>query len=222
MKPWITLGTAPASEAYPVVLQERDGVYVIRVNGRELMSSRRQGSEQAMAEVAFKGLRGPKPSVLVGGLGLGYTLRAALDRLPKNASVVVAEVSPSVVAWNRGPLAPLAGRPLEDARVAVEVVDIGRYLAARPRAFDAILVDVDNGPSDVCRKGNEPLYGRGGLAAFREALAPGGTLVIWAAAGERGFVEQMRRAGFEASEMKSPAHPGSRTHHTLFIGKRPA
>jgi spermidine synthase len=221
MKPWHTLGAAPASEEYGVVLQERDGVYVIRIDGRELMSSRRHRSEEAMARAGLEGLSAHRPTVLIGGLGLGFTLRATLDRLPANASVVVAEVSPSVVEWNRGILAKLASAPLEDPRATVEVGDIRRLLETGSPRFHAILLDVDNGPSDLCRKANHRLYEQGGLAAFRRALHPGGSLVIWAAGPERGFIDELRRAGFEASERREPAHPGSRTHHTLFVGRLP-
>jgi spermidine synthase len=219
VKPWKTLGQAPPSEAYPVVLQERDGDYVIRIDGRELMTSRQYGSEKGMARVALTGLTARRPQVLIGGLGLGYTLRAALDLLPSDAKVVIAEVSPSIVQWNRGVLADLANRPLEDPRVSVEVVDIARILASSPGRFHAILLDVDNGPTDLCRKANRGLYTTAGLTAFRKALVPKGILVIWSASGERGFVAQLRLAGFEASERQEPAREGGPRRATLFLAR---
>jgi spermidine synthase len=219
VKPWKTLGVAPPSEAYPVVLQERDGDYVIRVGGRELMTSRQHGSEKAMARVALAGLTANRPQVLIGGLGLGYTLRAALDLLPSSANIVIAEVSPSIVQWNRGVLAGLAKRPLEDARVSVELVDVARVLPSSPGRFHAILLDVDNGPSHLCRKANRGLYTPAGLTAFRKALAPKGMLVVWSASREPGFVDQLHLAGFDASERHEPVRVGGRRRSTLFLAR---
>jgi hypothetical protein len=181
MKPWHTIDTAEAADGKKLVLQERDGVYVIRVGGHELMSSARHESEEALAEVGLENCSGNSPTVLIGGLGLGYTLRAALDRLPPTASVIVVEVSPAVVAWNRGPLAHLAGAPLEDPRATVEVSDVGRFTARTPLRFDSVLLDVDNGPTALSRSSNQQLYAAAGLNAFRRALRPGGRLVVWSA-----------------------------------------
>jgi spermidine synthase len=224
MKPWNTLATEPSPDGKELVLQERDGEYVIRVGGQELMSSASHGSEEAMAEAGLEGLRGEPPSVLIGGLGLGYTLRAALDLLPSRASVVVVEISAPVVAWNRGPLAHLAGAPLSDSRVTVEVAEIGRFLATTRRRFDAILLDVDNGPSALFRAGNQELYRQSGLAAFSGALQPGGALVVWSAGAAPRFVEELRKAGFDAKEQRIAARRGGgKAHHVLILGRpRPA
>jgi spermidine synthase len=220
MKPWKTFATEPASPGgKELVLQERDGVYVIRAGGQELMSSARHGSEEALAKAGLCGLRAEAPSLLIGGLGLGYTLRAALDRLPCSARVVVVEISAAVVAWNRGPLAQLAGEPLADRRVSVEVAEIGRFLAATQWRFDAILLDVDNGPSALSRAGNQALYGPLGIAAFSRALRPGGVLVVWSAREAPRFIQKLRKAGFDASEQWVAARPGGQARHVLIAAR---
>jgi spermidine synthase len=221
MKPWITLAREPSPDGKELVLQERDGVYVIRVGGRELMSSARHGSEEAMAQAGLLGLGSPEPpSVLIGGLGLGYTLRAALDRLPAGAGVTVVEISAAVVAWNRGPLAPLAGSPLSDPRVTVELAEVGQFLATTRRRFDAILLDVDNGPSALSCEGNRELYGPAGLAACSRALRPGGALVVWSAGAAPRFVARLREAGFDAHEERVAARSGGgKARHVLFVGR---
>ncbi len=218
MKPWKTLAREATPEGAELLLQERDGTYLIRVGGVELMSSARHGSEEALAALALSAV-GKHARVLVGGLGLGYTLRATLDRLSADAKVVVAEISPVVVGWNRGPLGPLAGSPLSDPRVRVEVGDVGAILAAS-EALDAVLLDVDNGPSALFREGNRGLYSQDGLVAARRALVPGGVLAVWSAGPEAGFTAALRRAGFDAQEHTTPARVGSPTRHTVFLARR--
>lgn len=135
--------------------------------------------------------------------------------------MVVAEISAPVVAWNRGPLAHLARAPLDDPRVAVEVAEVRRFLATARRRFDAILLDVDNGPSALFRAGNQALYERSGLAAFSRALRPGGALVVWSAGEAPRFLEELGRAHFEAKETRVPARPGGgKAHHVLIVGRR--
>jgi spermidine synthase len=221
VKPWYTLATAPAGGGKELSLHERDGVFVIRVGGQELMSSARHGSEEAMAVAGLEGLKGATPSVLIGGLGLGYTLRAALDLLPARATVVVAEISPAVVEWNRGHLAALAQAPLEDLRVTVEVAEVARFVAKTSLRFDAILLDVDNGPTALSRPGNQHLYEAGGLDSLRGALNPGGVLVLWSAGPAPQFSDRLRLAGFKAEERRVPARKGSNERHTLFLGHKP-
>jgi len=220
MKPWKVIDRAPAPGGGELVLQQRGEEFAIRVNGRELMSSRQHGSEEKMAEVACAGLAGKRPRVLVGGLGLGYTVRAALDRLPPGAEVVVSELVPAVVTWNQGVLAPLAGRPLEDARVKVETRDVGELLREADGAYDAVLLDVDNGPEALTQEQNRWLYGERGLATIRRALESRGVVVVWSASPDHLFANRLKRAGFDTEVVETPARgKGGGPLHTLFIGR---
>jgi spermidine synthase len=221
MKPWKTLAKAPAPDGGELVLQERDGVFVIRVGGHELMSSRMHGSEEAMAERACAPLASTRsPRVLIGGLGLGYTLRAALDRLPPGAEVTVAELSPAVVEWNRGPLAPLAGAPLTDARVRVVEADVRDVMRGPATRFDAILLDVDNGPSALTASSNQALYAEAGLALVKGALKPDGVVVVWSAAPDEAFTRRLERQGFTVEVLTVSARGTSRgAKHTLFVAR---
>jgi spermidine synthase len=211
MKPWLTLGEAQAPDGTALRLQQRGEEFAIRAGGQVLMTSRSHGSEERLATAALDGLRPAPGRVLVGGLGMGYTLRAALDRLGPAAQVVVAELVPAVVDWNRGPLAQLAGRPLEDARVEISVGDVRACLT--PAAWDAILLDVDNGPIALTQESNASLYSARGLAFLRAALRPGGRLALWSAAPEPSFVGRLGRAGLAAEML--PA--GGR--HVIFLGQ---
>jgi spermidine synthase len=188
------------------------------------MSSASHGSEEAMAQVALQALpRAVKaPRLLIGGLGMGYTLRAALELLPPEGSVTVAELSPAVLAWNRGPLAPLARSPLGDPRVSVVLGDVLNRL--HPQAFDAILLDVDNGPEGLSQPANRRLYGPEGVARFHRALAPQGVWVVWSAGPDPLFLKTMGEAGFDASAQGVPARSrgggGRGSRHHLFVGVR--
>ncbi len=220
MKPWKVIDRAPAPGGGELVLQQRGEEFAIRVNGRELMSSRQHGSEEKMAEVACAGLAGKKPRVLVGGLGLGYTVRAALERLPPSAEVVVSELVPAVVAWNQGVLAPLAGRPLEDARVKVETRDVGELLREADGTYDAVLLDVDNGPEALTQEQNRWLYGERGLGTIRRAIKSRGVVVVWSASPDHLFANRLKRAGFDTEVVETPARgKGGGPMHTLFIGR---
>ena len=162
------------------------------------------------------------PRILVGGLGLGYTVAAALRRLGPGGRVIVAELVPAVVRWNRGPLAHLAGYPLQDRRVTILEDDVVRILQAQPRAFDAILLDVDNGPEDLIRKGNDRLYDRAGLEAIRAALRPGGVLGVWSAGPDRAFVRRLERGGFRVEEVRVRARgPLGGRRHTIWLAAIP-
>ena len=220
MKPWEVLARAPAPEGAEFVLHHRDGEFVIRVHGQELMSSRVHGSEEAMAKLGCEPLRHtPRARVLVGGLGLGYTLRATLDCLGADAHVTVAELAAAIVEWNRGPLAPLAGRPLEDPRVRVEVADVRRVMrSAEP--WHAILLDVDNGPTALTRSSNSSLYDSAGLATAQAALVPGGALVVWSAGPDERFTQRLVQAGFAVETHSVRAGKGRGTRHTLFVARR--
>ena len=169
-------------------LYKRGEEFSIRLDRCELMNSRMHGSEDALAELAWaKVAKHPRPVVLVGGLGMGYTAAAALQRIGADGRVVVAELVPAVVRWNRGPLAELAVRPLDDPRVTVRQVDVVELLKTGHHAYDAILLDVDNGPQGLTRKGNGWLYSPPGLKAIHRALRPAGALAIWSLSSDRAF-----------------------------------
>lgn len=219
MKPWELLGQTRAPDGAELALTLRSGEYVILANGKSLMSSRMHGSEEALATFAVARIRGrQEPRVLIGGLGMGFTLRATLDLLPADGSVVVAELLPAVVAWNRGPLGPLAGHPLNDRRVRVENGDVAATLRSSVAVFDAILLDVDNGPAAFATSGNAGLYNDAGLAAARTALRKGGVLAVWSARDDRKFEQRLRYAGFrvEVERVRGRLKKGG-PRHTIFI-----
>jgi spermidine synthase len=182
----------------------------IRIGGTELMNSRMHGSEDVLAERACARIvqdagAHPQPAVLIGGLGMGFTLRAALQHLPSSAEVVVAELLPSVVRWNESHLGHLAGHPLRDARVRVQEGDVAEVLRASRAAFDAIVLDVDNGPEGLVRASNAWLYARAGLEAVRRALRPRGVLAVWSVQRDQAFEERLRAARFEVETLTPPA-----------------
>ncbi len=158
--------------------------------------------------------------VLIGGLGMGYTLRATLDLLPPTGSVVVAELSPDVVGWNRGPLGPLAGHPLDDPRVSIEVDDVANVIRRSEDRFDAILLDVDNGPMALAKRTNGWLYSPAGLEAARGALRRPGALAVWSAGPDRSFERRLQRAGFEYETAVVPTRPtGAGPKQFVFVGR---
>ena len=223
MKPWELLGQTRAPDGAELALTLRSGEYVILANGKSLMSSRMHGSEEALATFACARIRGrEEPRVLIGGLGMGFSLRAALDLLPADSEVVVAELLPAIVEWNRGPLGPLAGHPLKDRRVRVEVGDVAARLGSSVRAFDAILLDVDNGPAAFATAGNAGLYNDAGLATARAALRAGGVLAVWSARDDRRFEQRLRYAGFrvEVERVRGRLKKGG-PRHTIFLGTNP-
>lgn len=222
MKPWELLGETRTPEGQSLVLTRRGGEFVIHADGKSLMSSRMHGSEEALARSGCRHLAAHEaPRVLVGGLGMGFTLRATLDLLGPGAQVVVAELVPAVVEWNRGPLGPLAAHPLRDRRVRVAVGDVAALLRASPGAFDAVLLDVDNGPSAFTQPANAGLYDDAGLAAARDALAPDGALAVWSAREDRKFEQRLRWAGFavEVERVRGRLARGG-PRHTLFVARR--
>ncbi|EWH03748.1 hypothetical protein [Halomonas sp. BC04] len=202
-------------------LLQRNDEFSIRIAGSpgELMNTRLHGSEDALAELACEriadrtGIR-----VLIGGLGMGFTLAAALRSLPDSAEVVVAELVPGVVDWNRGPLGAAAGYPLNDPRAVVSLGDVGELLRREPGGFDAIMLDVDNGPEGLTRKENDWLYSPQGLAAAQEALRPDGVLAIWSAGQDPAFTERLRRIGLLVEEVTVRAHrPGKGAKHRIWL-----
>jgi len=224
VKAWELLGRTQGPDGSEMALTFRGGEYVILAGGRSLMSSRMHGSEEALATLTCRDVRTlDQPSVLVGGLGMGFTLRATLDLLPPHASVVVAELVPAVVEWNRGPLGPLAGHPLKDPRVAIEIGDVAVTLRSSPGRFDAVLLDVDNGPAAFTAEQNRGLYDDRGLAAARAALKAGGVLAVWSAWEDRKFEQRLRYAGFtvEVQRVRGRLRKGG-PRHTIFLGRNPA
>jgi predicted membrane-bound spermidine synthase len=217
----VTVDRAPTPDGAELTLLRRGDEWIIKVDRELLMSNRMHHSEEMLAIMALE--RAPHcRSLLVGGLGLGFTLRAALDRLPPHARVTVAELSPQLVAWNRGPLAPLAGRPLYDPRVRVAPGDVYARIAAARGAWDVILLDVDNGPRALCLPGNDRLYGDRGIAACRAALRPGGVLGVWSAGpADTPWKDRLARAGFVAELQHVTARPGGGARHALFFGTLP-
>ena len=203
-------------------LIRRGDEYTILADGATLMSSRMHGSEEALATLACQRLRTiERACVLIGGLGMGFTLRAALDLLSVDATVVVAELVPEVVEWNRGPLGPLAGHPLKDTRVRVEIADVGVVLRSGAGQFYAVLLDVDNGPSAFTDSGNAGLYNERGIAAARAALRMDGVLAIWAAREDGKFEQRLRAGGFDVQvqRVRGRLKKGG-ARHTIFIGRK--
>lgn len=219
--PWRELDRAevPGGGA-PLVLAQRGSEYVIRSGAVALMASGAHGSEEALAEAVCERLEGrPRARVLIGGLGMGYTLAAALRALPPEARVDVAELVPAVVRWNRGPLGPLAGCPLEDPRVRVIEGDVADAMRASAR-YAAILLDVDNGPQALTRDANHALYSIAGLRLAVRAMQPWGVLGVWSVAPDREFSRRLAAAGLEAEELRVRARRTKGGVHTLWLATR--
>ena len=220
MVPWKQLGRAklPAGE---LVLSQRGDEFVLRIAGVELMNSRSHNSEAQLAVLGCAQLTAtPGARVLVGGLGMGFTLRSALSTLPADAHVIVCELIAEVVEWNRGPLADLAARPLEDPRVELRTADVSRSIAAGASApFGAILLDVDNGPGAFTAPGNAALYGVDGLQSVRRALVPGGALAVWSVEDDQKFSGRLTAVGFRVAKHRVPARLGGGAHHTLWVAR---
>lgn len=219
MKPWEHLATARTPDNSVLELLRHDADYVIRADGYELMTSRMHSSEDAMMRLAC-----PHPRegacVLVGGLGMGYTAAAALTMLPTQSSVVIAELVPAVVEWNRGPLGPLASHPLDDPRTEIVVADVATVIRNSSARFDAILLDVDNGPTALTDRGNSWLYTGAGLAAIRAALRAAGGLAIWSIANEPSFERRLQAGGFTPATHSVKGHEGRGPKHVVFVGMR--
>ncbi len=219
-KHWELVDAADLPAGGRLSLHRRDAEYSLRVDGIELMNSRQHGSEERLAELALAALGKPEsPRVLVGGLGMGFTLRAALDRLGGRARVTVAELVPEVVAWNESHLAHLAGEPLADSRVRVKVGDVAQLIRGSAGAFDAVLLDTDNGPEGTTQDGNEWLYSGAGLAAVRRALSPDGVLAVWSVFPSEAFTNRLRLEGFAADVhyVRSRGKKGNR--HVVWVAR---
>jgi len=220
MKRWTTVDTVLTPEGKTVSLHEHDGSYSIRVEGAELMSTRRHASEERLAELACAHAAGIRAArVLIGGLGFGFTLRAALAVLPADSVVVVAEIMTAVVDWNRNPAFPLAADAMADRRVTVLRTDVGDVIRESPGGFDSIVMDVDNGPAALSADGNSRLYDSHGLQLTRAALRRGGCVAFWSAARDMAFEKSMARAGFMVAVHCCRAHGSSGRRHTIFLGR---
>ncbi len=192
------------------------------LGSNELMNSRLSGSEEALARLSIAKLAGRKaPHLLIGGLGMGFTLRAALAELGPAARVTVAELVPEVIAWARGPMAPVFGGCLDDPRVTIHEGDVGALMRASKAGFDAILLDVDNGPEGLSRKANDALYDPRGLSQARDALTPGGVLSVWSQGPEPRFTRRLTMAGFAVEEAKVKANAGrSGARHVIWLAMK--
>lgn len=222
MIPWETIDTAAIPGGSETLRLKRRGTeFSIMLGTNELMNSRLSGSEEALARLTIERLTAPAPRVLVGGLGLGFTLRACLPLLPAQARVTVVELVPAVVAWARGPLAALHGDSLDDPRVTIVEEDVGTVIRAAKADWDAILLDVDNGPEGLSRAGNDALYSASGLVAARAALAPGGVLSVWSAGPDRGFTRRLQASGLKVEEIPVRAGTTKRgARHVVWVGRK--
>lgn len=222
MLPWVHIdtGKVPGGEG-DLRLLSRGTEFAIFLDRDELMNSRRSASEEALATLTCSRLtHQPKARVLIGGLGMGFTLRTALATLGKDAAVRVAELVPAVVNWARGPLAHIIGGSLDDPRVTLEVADVGRLIGEAASLYDAILLDVDNGPDGLTRAANDRLYGNSGLNAAYAALRPEGVLAVWSSAPDSAFTQRLRKAGFDVREVKARAHAGKGGHHLIWLATK--
>jgi spermidine synthase len=219
MIPWQTLDTATVPDGGELRLMQRGSEFAIRTATTELMNSRLSGSEQALATLSCERIKARKPcSILIGGYGMGFTLRAALAALNTDADITVAEIVPKIVQWARGPMAELTGTSLDDPRVTFRETDVRKIIAESTARFDAILLDVDNGPEGLTRAANDKLYGWAGLKAARKALRPGGIFSVWSSSQNPEFTRRLQQTGFKAEEKKSRATiTGKGAHHTIWL-----
>lgn len=221
MVPRELIDTADVPGGDPLRLFRRGGDFMIVLDRNELMNSRMSGSEEALAEMTIDRLRVSAPHLLIGGYGMGFTLRAALARLDGDARVTVAELVPKIIDWAKGPMAELAAGCLDDRRVDVVIDDVGALIRHGRGAYDAILLDVDNGPDGLTRPGNDGLYSDRGLAAAKAALRPGGILAVWSAAPDARFARRLRDAGFAVEEVGVKARSnGKGPRHVIWFGAK--
>jgi spermidine synthase len=203
MIPWLQIDSArvPGAEV-ELRLMKRGDEFSMKLGPNELMNSRLSGSEEALATLACRRIEAVKaPHLLIGGLGMGFTLRAALAVLGPKARITVAELVPAVIAWARGPMADIFGDSLDDPRASILGADVVAVIGSHASAFDAILLDVDNGPEGLIRKANDALYDLKGLKAIRRALRPKGVLAVWSSGPNASFSKRLREAGFDVNEV---------------------
>jgi spermidine synthase len=201
---------------------QRGEDFWIMLGANALMSTRLRGSEEALATLACERIASrPRPALLIGGLGMGFTLRAALGALRRDASLVVSELVPAIVEWARGPMAHVHAGSLDDPRVRIVESDVGDLIAAARSGYDAILLDVDNGPDALSRDSNDRLYDLEGLRRAKAALKPGGLLAIWSAAPDPAFARRLAQAGFRVEEVTVRAHAGRKgAKHMIWLATK--
>ena len=220
MKPWNTVGKAVSPDGTRLELVEHDGDYVIKADDLPLMSTRMHFSEMELARLVCTKLKS-KAKVMIGGLGLGYTLRSALDLIPKDGVVVQVELVPEVIEWNKGPLGSFNNHPLKDTRTEIVQDDISKVIRQSQNNYDSIILDVDNGPSPLINERNAWLYTNQGLQSIRKALKNQGQVAIWSANDDPRFISHMKRNGFLAEKHYIQAHKGKGgIRHVIFTGRK--
>jgi spermidine synthase len=220
MEVWTEIARARVATGDEMLLRHRAGVFEIRCNGWDLISNRAHASEEALARLVLDRITAPALRILIAGLGMGFTLRAALDASPPDARVEVAEILPEIVSWNEGPLAPLNGGAVGDRRVKVHITDVADALSKNAAAYDAIMLDVDNGPEAVMLRGNASLYSTEGLSVALCALAPGGVLGVWSASRSAVFEALLDDAAMSWRYIETPARNDRAVPtHVIYLGQ---
>lgn len=223
MTPWTLLDSAPIpNNGGELRLHQRNDEFMISiVGGGVLMTTRMHGSEDVLAKRACRVIaNASRAKVLIGGLGMGFTLASALSHLDSAAQVTVAELVPKVILWNQGVLGASAGNPLVDPRVTVFDGDVGKLIRQATALYDAIILDVDNGPDGLTQKGNNWLYTQKGLMTSFAALRPGGVLAVWSAGDDRRFSERLKKVGFRVETVQVGAHNNKGQKHTIWLARR--
>jgi len=222
--PWTQLASADIPDGGGELrLKQRGQEFSIMLGTTELMNSRLSGSEKALATLSCDRIKNhPAPHVLIGGLGMGFTLRATQAELGPDARITVAELVPAVVEWARGPMAAVYGNSLDDPRLSIIETDVGRLIRSARGSYDAMLLDVDNGPEGLTRKSNDSLYNFSGLRAARTALRPGGVLAVWSSAPDHDFTWRLREVGFAVEEVRVRANgSGGGARHIIWVAVNP-
>lgn len=224
MIPWVQLDSAEMPDGGGAIrLKQRGTEFSIMLGSIELMNSRLSGSEEALARLSCEAIRGRSSAhVMIGGLGMGFTLRAALRELGDDAHVTVAELVPAVIRWARGPMSEVFGTCLDDPRVTLYEGDVAALIRGGKATYDAILLDVDNGPEGLTRSANDRIYDHQGLGAAREALRPSGVLAVWSSAPDAGFTRRLKQTGFTVQEVNTRANGKRGARHTIWLATKPA